>query len=203
MKAVGGILLTICVFGCTTVIDEDQQTAEARKGQRIVNDKKFPNPFGYAATYSTAGSVDLTGPFFQDLGTNGRTCGSCHAPGDGWTIIPDHLQQRFNATNGTDPVFRTNDGSNSPNADVSTVAARRQAYSMLLTKGLIRVGIGVPAGAEFTLDSVDDPYHYASSAELSLFRRPLPSTNLDALSTVMWDGRETFVDTNSPPDPTS
>jgi hypothetical protein len=85
-----------------------------------------------------------------------------------------------------------NDGSNSPNADVSTLEARRAAYSMLLTKGVIRVGIGLPAGAEFDLVAVDDPYGYASAAELSLFRRPLPTTNLKFLSTVMWDGRETF-----------
>src|SRR5262249_41064602 len=68
---------------------------------------------------------------------------------------------------------------------------------MLLTKGLIRVGIGIPNNAEFTLDAVDDPYGYASASELSLFRRPLPSTNLKFLSTVMWDGRETFLDSTS------
>jgi cytochrome c peroxidase len=95
---------------------------------------------------------------------------------------------------GTDPIFRTNDGSNSPNADVSTVESRRSAYSMLLSKGLIRIGIGIPAGAEFELAEVDDPHRYASAKELSLFRRPLPSTNLKFLSTFMWDGRETFKD---------
>jgi hypothetical protein len=57
---------------------------------------------------------------------------------------------------------------------------------------LIRVGIGMPANADFDLIEVDDPYGFASAAELSLFRRPLPSTNLRFLSTVMWDGRETF-----------
>ena len=31
-----------------------------------------------------------------------------------------------------------------------------------------------PAGAEFELVAVDDPYGYASAGELSLFRRPLP-----------------------------
>jgi hypothetical protein len=89
-----------------------------------------------------------------------------------------------------DPLFRTNDGSTSPGADVSTVEARREAYRLLRTRGLIRVGIGVPAGAEFALDAVDDPYGHASSAELSLFRRPLPATNLKFSSTVMWDGRK-------------
>src|SRR5256885_12207306 len=92
---------------------------------------------------------------------------------------------------GLGAIFRTNDGSNSPSADVSSLAARRSAYSMVLTKGLIRVGIGVPAAADFELVAVDDPYGFASAAELSLFRRPLPTTNLQFLSTVMWDGRET------------
>jgi len=157
----------------------------------------FPNPTGLAATFSTTGSVDLQGPFFQSLGTNGRSCGTCHQASDGWTITPPHLQARFEATGGTDPVFRTVDGSNAPNLDVSTEDARRSAYSMLLTKGLIRIGIGIPTGAEFDLIAVDDPYGYASAKELSLFRRPLPSTNLKFLSTVMWDGRETFKDATS------
>ena len=154
----------------------------------------FANPTGIAATFSTAGKVDLTGPFFQSLGTNGRACVSCHQPNVGWTVTPGDVQARFETTGGTDPIFRTNDGSNSPNADTSTLAARRSAYSMLLSKGLIRVGIGIPPNAEFDLVSVDDPYGYASAGELSLFRRPLPTTNLKFLSTVMWDGRETFKD---------
>jgi hypothetical protein len=61
---------------------------------------------------------------------------------------------------------------------------------MLTTKGLIRVERPIPNGAEFDLVAVDDPYNYASAAGLSLFRRPLPSTNLSFISTVMWDGRE-------------
>ena len=165
----------------------------------LPNMLRFPNPTGFAATFSTTGKVDLTGPFFQSLGTNGRSCGSCHQPSDGWTITPAHLQERFDASGGTDPVFRTVDGSNAPELDVSTVEARRSAYSMLLSKGLIRVGIAMPTGpgVEFELMAVDDPYGHASAQDLSLFRRPLPSTNLKYLSTVMWDGRETFKDTAS------
>ena len=159
---------------------------------------RFANPTGFAETHSTTGKIDLTGPFFQSLGTNGRACVSCHQPSVGWTVSPPDIQARFEASAGTDPIFRTNDGSNSPSADVSTLEARRAAYSMLLSKGLIRVGIGIPPNAQFELVSVDDPYGYASVNELSLFRRPLPSTNLKFLSTVMWDGRETFRDSTSP-----
>ena len=52
-----------------------------------------------------------------------------------------HLQQRFQITQGTDPVFRAVDGANCPSADVSTVEARSSAYSLLLNKGLIRMVI--------------------------------------------------------------
>jgi hypothetical protein len=157
----------------------------------------FANSSGLAATFSTTGSIDLTGPFFQSFGTNGRACVTCHQPSAGWTITPQHVQERFDATAGTDPLFRPNDGSNSPRDDMSTVEARRVAYGVLLAKGLIRVGIAIPPDAEFELAAVDDPYGYASAIELSLFRRPLPATNLKFLSTVMWDGRETFNDPTS------
>jgi len=171
--------------------------SEAERPGRLPNMVPFHNSGGFAATFSTAGSIDLDNPFFQSLGTNGRSCGSCHQPEDGWTVTPEHVRARFELSGGLDPIFRTNDGSNSPDADVSTLEARRSAYSMLLDKGLIRVGIGIPENAEFELIAVDDPYGYASATELSLFRRPLPSTNLKFLSTVMWDGRETFLDATS------
>ena len=150
------------------------------------------NDAGVARTIHVGGPVvDDGNPFYQELGSNGRRCVTCHDPKTNMTITPAAVRARFLSTGGTDPIFRTNDGANSPEADVSTPLARLAAYSMLLTKGVIRVGMGIPPGAEFELVRVDDPYRFASSTELSLFRRPLPSTNLTFLSTVMWDGRET------------
>lgn len=157
----------------------------------VPTQQTFPDPTGQSTTLSLTGAVPATHPFFASQGPNGRACSSCHRPEAGWSITPQELQTRFLNTNGLDPVFRTVDGSNSPLANVSTVTARRAAYSMLLTRGDIRVGLPVPRAAEFTLARADDPYHFASSAQLSLFRRPLPATNLRFLSTVMWDGRET------------
>ncbi len=155
------------------------------------------NEHGSDKTYSTAGFIDLNNAFFKKFGTNDRTCGTCHVPTEGWVITPKGIKERFEKTHGTDPVFRLVDGANSPLADVSTVENRRQAYSMLLDKANIRVGIGIPADAEFTLAAVNDPYGFASAAELSLFRRPMPTTNLKFISAVMWDGRETTRDSNS------
>lgn len=152
-----------------------------------------PNEEGASLTFSTVGSIDTANPFFKPFG-NGRSCATCHQPDNGWSIGPDKLLTRFNTSNGADPVFRLNDGAVSPLAAVDTLDQKRAAYSMLLTKGLIRVGLPIPANAEFTLVNVDDPYHFASASELSLFRRPLPTTNLKFLSSVMWDGRETIAD---------
>src|SRR4051794_8463868 len=148
-----------------------------------------PNPSGVLRTVTLDGTpLDPTNPFFQSLGSNGRSCVSCHVPSSGWTITPAEVRTRFDATRGLDPLFRTVDGSNSPRADVSTVHTRRRAYSMLPNKGVIRVGMPIPASAEFALVAVHAPSGYASAAELSLFRRPPPATNLRFLTAVMWDG---------------
>src|SRR5215475_4386176 len=187
---IGLILVMIGGAGAPAVRGHDERGTE---GSVFAVD----NESGRAATINVAGFpvVARTNPFFLDLGINGRRCVTCHQPGNNMTVTPAGLQARFEATEGTDPIFRTNDGSNSPLADVSTVHARRRAYSMLLTKGLIRVGIAIAADAEFVLHAVRDPYRYAghndNGDELSLFRRPLPATNLAFLSAVMWDGRET------------
>ena len=165
---------------------------------RMANNVPVADATGVFTTVSSQGSIDLNNEFFQDLGSNGRRCVSCHVPTVGWTITPKQLKTVFDQTDGgkfddglgLSAVFRTVDGANSPKADVSTVAKRRQAYSMLLNHGVVRVGLAIPATAEFELVAVDDPYHFASAAELSLFRRPLPTTNLKFDSTVMWDGRE-------------
>ena len=160
----------------------------------------FQNPTGKLQTFSTTGKVDLTGPFFQDLGENGRTCASCHQPGEAWTVSAAGVAQRFEATQGMDPIFRTNDGSNCDHSiDVSTVEGRRQAYSLLTSRGLIRIALPIPDKAEFEVVSVSNPYGCNETSTLSMYRRPLPSANLRFLSTLMWDGRESSAQTGTTP----
>ena len=151
-------------------------------------------------TSTPSGQIDKSNPFFQSLGSNGRTCNSCHRQAEGWTVSAAEVQRRFNSTRGLDPLFALVDGADSPLMDVSTFAARQKAFSMLTSRGVIRVGLAMPANAEFTLAAVDDPYGYASASQLSLFRRPLPSTNLIWDTAVMWDGRETFAPFQPPMD---
>jgi cytochrome c peroxidase len=157
----------------------------------VPNGVRFFNENGTSSTYSTTGGIDLTNPFFQNLGTNGRTCGSCHQPGDGMSVSASDVQGRFDFTRGLDPIFRTVDGSNcNHDIDVSTLTGRREAYSLLRTRGLIRIAIDMPPTADFAVVSVDNPYSCNETDKISMYRRPLPSTNLQFLSAVMFDGRE-------------
>jgi cytochrome c peroxidase len=172
----------------------------ALHGQRpfIPNGANFPNEAGTSNTYSTTGDIDLTNPFFQNLGTNGRNCGTCHQPGDGMSVSAAHVQDRFDLSSGLDPIFRTVDGSNCHHdVDVSDVDGRSAAYSLLRTRGLIRIAIDVPASADFAVVSVDNPYACNETDRISMYRRPLPSTNLQFLSAVMFDGRESSPQTGT------
>ena len=223
--------LTACGGAEATEIGGRVSQADSNKLNTLI----FTNDSGTMRTYSDNNKVMFKPnkiqqmPFFTSFGTNGRACIHCHMPGDAWSVTPADIQFRFShpldTSNsdcliglaqcpadpdpthwGSDPIFRPIDGATSPNADVSTAAARSVAYALLLNKGLIRVGIGIPTNAEFDLTAVDDPYGYASATELSLFRRPLPATNLrlsptggqgapaptPVLTAVMWDGRETL-----------
>jgi cytochrome c peroxidase len=155
---------------------------------------------GTIATFQPNGSTSTaSNAFFQNLGSNGRTCFTCHQPQDGWSLSAQDAQARFNS-NPNDPLFRLVDGATCPSADVSTLTAQRAAYSLLTNKGLLRIGLPMQSTMEFQILDVKDPYGCdnnpvtgltgSKSGILSFYRRPLPSTNLGFLSTIMWDGRE-------------
>jgi cytochrome c peroxidase len=161
------------------------------------------DPSGTIATFQPGGATfTANNAFFQDLGTNGRTCFSCHQPQNGWSVSAAGVAARFAASSGTDPIFRLVDGATCPSANVSTLQAKRQAYKLLIDKGLIRIGLPMPAASilQFAATSVSDPYHCTTnpatgltsptSGIVSIYRRPPPSANLGFLSTIMWDGRE-------------
>ncbi len=160
-----------------------------------------PDPTGAVSTFQPNGATfTFNNAFFQNLGTNGRTCFSCHQPQDGWGVSAADVATRFAASDGADPIFRVVDGATCPSDDVSTFAAKQQAYKLLTDRGLIRIGLPVPAGAQFAVTAVDDPYNCntnpvtgltsTTTGIVSTYRRPLPSTNLGFLSAIMWDGRE-------------
>jgi hypothetical protein len=158
----------------------------------------LPDPSGFVEIYNVNNtSIDLTGAFFQSLGTNGRSCSSCHRPAEAWSVSAE-VQLRFLLTQGLDRIFRTNDGSNCDHdINTSTMDARRAAYGLLLSRGLMGIALAVPADAQFTVVSIQNPYGCNDMSTLSMYRRPLPATNLRFLSTVMFDGRESSPQTGT------
>jgi hypothetical protein len=132
-----------------------------------------PDPLG------TLGSYQLNGPtqtaanaFFQPLGTNGRTCGSCHVPSQGMGVSVDDLRDRFDAYGPRDPVFAPVDGANCPGAVSRSLTSPShlgnlvgegtddeedpRPYSLVLSRGVFRIFLPLPANAEFTVKVVRD-----------------------------------------------
>jgi cytochrome c peroxidase len=168
---------------------------------------RSPDATGVVETYNLAApTVTKLNPFFQSLGTNGRACVTCHEPRSAWGVSAASIQERFFASGGTDPIFRIVDGATCPSDPVSTFGDKLNAYNLLLTKGVIRIFLPLPAARDFQITAVNDPYGCTNLTGappiVSVYRRPLPSANLPFLTecpagqpgctplAIMWDGRE-------------
>jgi len=64
--------------------------------------------------------VAVDNPFFLD---SARTAGERHVPPAGreHSVSLPGIQARLDETDGNDPIFRPNDGSNSPLADIPSI----------------------------------------------------------------------------------
>lgn len=160
----------------------------------------FLDSSGFVSTYSSTGSFNENNAFFQSLGTNGRTCASCHVISNAMGLSAQHAEEVYEASNGTDPLFSAVDGAVCPTA----APGKALDFSLLRHHGLIRIGLTMPTNPQFTINVVQDPYGCALTTDpstgvqtISVYRRPLPATNLGFLTSVMWDGRETVSPLNS------
>lgn len=136
-------------------------------------------------------------PFFEPIGVNGRACVTCHQPGDAMSLSAASARERWEATNGTDPLFAALDGSNCPTLPQQD----RASHSLLLDYGLIRIErpwpprdvAGKPIKPDFRIEVVRDPTGcntgtrygpQAAKPNISVYRRPRPVTNLKYLTAV-------------------
>jgi cytochrome c peroxidase len=167
---------------------------------------------GLLGTYQPGGATDIsTNAFFQSLGTNGRSCATCHQPASAMSISLDAIKLRFALTGGADPLFAPVDAAVCPSAVPAAATSpshggrlmghgsnMAQAYSLLLTRGVFRIFLPVPANAEYTLTVVSDPttcnldpnYNQVLDAStgavtqiVSVYRRPRPTTNAKFVTT--------------------
>jgi cytochrome c peroxidase len=191
----------------------------------VINQREeYTNPSGRLGSYLPFGPVTTKqNAFFQSLGTNGRSCATCHQPPSGMSVSLKNINDRFTASNGTDPIFAPLDGADCPNKVPASATSGslvggllgkgsdpRSAHKLILSRGVFRIFIPVPDDAQFTIKVLSDPtgcnfdpdydQEIDSTGKLvqviSMFRRPLVSTNLAYVTTTRAD---TLTTTTTPP----
>jgi cytochrome c553 len=194
MKRIWSRPFTLVLVSCMSL------SAVAMVAAIIPNLEPFQDPAGAVSTFNTGGPIHENNAFFQSLGTNGRSCATCHQADQAFSISAQGVQKLYESTHGQDPLFAAFDGANCP----TNTSKDRSAHSLLLERGLIRIGITLPASPQFQITVVHNPYGCAITTDpvtgrplVSVYRRPLPSTNLRYLSAIMFDGRETLMPLNN------
>lgn len=149
------------------------------------------NRAGIAEAYSPLGTLpelEATNPFFADLGTNGRTCASCHGFEGGWTTSA--ADEMWDDSHGTDPLFLvTFDIGKCASSDISTRSKRRSAMKLTLERGSVRAGQQrIQPTAEFEVTSFDDPYNCPENTLTAIngYRKPNPLTSVAQKTSVTW-----------------
>jgi hypothetical protein len=156
---------------------------------QMPNNRPIANPAGFGASFSTEGYIDLDSEFFTPQGTNGRHCGTCHTPQDGWSITPGTVAEMFISTDGMHPIFVHHLDTDTPTADMSTSEAR-WASTTMLRQGKFTRSVAPPATRDYDVIGASDPFGVGTTSRLWFFRRPLPAANFRS-HTVMWDGANT------------
>jgi cytochrome c peroxidase len=149
------------------------------------------NPAGIGESAHTSGVIDRTNPFFQALGANLRTCETCHAPGQGWTVSANATKRMFDDTDGLAPIFMIHDAGGAATMDISTLDARKAAFATTVDRGVIRFTRTISPTAEFLVASVVDPYGFSTPTSVSAFRRPSPTANESKVPATGWAGGPT------------
>jgi cytochrome c peroxidase len=173
---------------------------------------------GQTTTYFPSGAQTTAGnPFFTSLGTNGRTCFTCHQPQNNWSFTPATALITYVTTAGKDPLFAPVDGSDCPNLGAANTSFNLkfiEARIQLFTRANIRIALAPPASPQWISVSVaSDPtgcelsptygINNPTNPTLSFYRRTLPATNVIYTSpgirknpdgsitpNIMWDTRE-------------
>jgi len=154
----------------------------------LSREMSFENSSGRLGILNAEGPVETKGhAFFQPLGPNRRACVTCHQPANAMSLSVDAIRERWRATKGKDPLFAAIDGSDNPSAPQD----RESSHSLLLNRGLFRVGLPWPPvqnqTPEFNVEIVRDPTGVnrepswglkSARPTISVFRRPRPAANL-------------------------
>lgn len=174
MAALAGCSMAGCGAEDSTVVESSALAAAINTG-------------GLAETVTPTGTIDRTNSFFQRLGTNARTCETCHSADQGWTLTPFGATARFITTAGQDALFLPHDEGARPDANLSTLSLRLADFGpTLLARGLTRFTRTNPATSEYDVIAVSDPSGFSTTTSFLNFRRPTPTANEALVASVAW-----------------
>jgi len=189
-------VFVVCSFAIVCVAQADDRWWGANEDRVFPKELSYPDSSGVVTTINSNGPTRTAQhPFFTAIGTNGRACVTCHQPADAMSLSAETARERWNATDGKDPLFAAIDGADCP----SLPQEKESSHSLLLNRGLIRVARlwpprradGSKIEPEFTIEVVRDPTscnldpkYGLKSAEpsISVYRRPRPTTNAKYLT---------------------
>ncbi|WP_338466183.1 hypothetical protein RXV95_11450 [Novosphingobium sp. ZN18A2] len=166
------------------------------EGRVFPSQLDYKNDQGTLRLLLAGGKLNTKGhPFFEALGSNGRACVTCHQPADAMSLSAATARERWDATDGKDPLFAAYDGSNCPTLPQD----KRASHSLLLERGLFRIQLpwpvkkwnGRPVTPDFKIEVVRDPTGCNSGpvygplhGNISVYRRPRPVANMKYLLAV-------------------
>lgn len=166
------------------------------EGRPFPTQLDYPNGQGTLRLLLTGGALETKGhPFFEPLGANGRACVTCHQPADSMSLSAETARERWDATQGKDPLFAAFDGSNCP----TLPQGDRASHSLLLERGLFRIQRSWPTREwngkaivpDFRIEVVRDPNgcnsgpkYGPAAGNVSVYRRPRPLANMKYLLAV-------------------
>jgi len=205
-------LATVATLIATLVVTADAAAQEAPRATTDAVGAARGNIFGpfldrsgfFRNATNNPAIVNRNSSFFDPaLGTNGQACVTCHLPNQGFSVTPEFIRLQFAISQGRDPLFRANDTADRPDADLSNFQARQKAFQLVRDLGVVRIGKTLPTTAQFSiapqntarfgpLPNSNDP-QAPGNPTLSLFRRPLATTNTRFDSAVLWDGRQNIL----------
>jgi hypothetical protein len=174
------------------------------RGIPLAASKDFDDPSGQLRLLNKSGEVQTKGhPFFTPLGSNGRSCVTCHQPNSAMSLSLDLIRLRWADTNGKDPLFVAFDGSDCPDLPQD----KEESHSLLLKRGLFRIALPWPPVTasgqllkpDFRIEVVRDPTGCnRKPAFISVYRRPRVAANLQYIALpaggiLMADGRESTL----------
>ncbi len=156
----------------------------------IPNLQHFRDATGAVATFNTAGNGNINekNAFFQNQGTNGRSCLSCHhQPAQAFSITPAAVQEVQSPDAWSGSPLRGSRWRKLPHWQ----GKRRRRSQFVVAERFLIPGRHLCTRPQFTIEAVHDPYHCAITFDkttgtpiVSVYRRPAAHLKFEVISAV-------------------